>query len=348
MLEQVLEQYDLNNSAVKIIPFGSGLINHTWLIKDSAHDFILQKINQTVFSNPETIAYNIRLLADYLAIHYPDYLFIQPVTTRKGEDMVHLTGEGYFRLFPYVKGSHSIDIVNNPAQAFEAAQQFGRFTKLLSGIDCRLLKITLPDFHNLTLRYRQFQLALLNGNKQRIKESASVIKEIQSFSDIVTTSEWLTKNHILTQRATHHDTKISNVLFNEQGKALCVIDLDTVMPGYFISDVGDMLRTYLSPVSEEEADFTKIEIRDEYFRAIAEGYAGEMKDELSATEKDYFIYAGKFMIYMQALRFLTDYINNDSYYGARYEGHNLIRANNQLVLLQRLSEKEEHLKLASS
>ena len=130
------------------------------------------------------------------------------------------------------------------------------------------------------------------------------------------------------------------MLFDEQQNGLCVIDLDTVMPGYFISDVGDMFRTYLCPVSEEEKDFSKITIRTDYFKAIAEGYLGQMKDELTQIEKDHFVYAGKFMIYMQALRFLTDHLNNDVYYGARYEGHNFVRAGNQAMLLQKLIENE--------
>ena len=120
-----------------------------------------------------------------------------------------------------------------------------------------------------------------------------------------------------------------------------MIDLDTVMPGYFISDVGDMMRTYLSPVSEEEKDYSKIEVRDEYFKAIVNGYLHEMNDELTSVEKHYFVYAGKFLIYMQAIRFVTDYFNDDIYYGAKYPGQNLIRANNQVVLLQRLMQKEE-------
>jgi hypothetical protein len=130
------------------------------------------------------------------------------------------------------------------------------------------------------------------------------------------------------------------VLFDKNNKGLCVIDLDTVMPGYFISDVGDMMRTYLSPVSEEEKEFEKIIVRNDFFEAIIEGYGGEMNDELTTVEKDYFLFSGKFMIYMQALRFLTDYLNNDIYYGAKYEGHNLIRAKNQLTLLQRIIEME--------
>jgi hypothetical protein len=132
-------------------------------------------------------------------------------------------------------------------------------------------------------------------------------------------------------------------LFDKNGNGLCVIDLDTVMPGYFISDVGDMIRTYVSPVSEEEKDFSKIQIRQDYFQAIVDGYLSEMKDELSDEEKNYFVYAGKFMIYMQAIRFFADYFNNDIYYGSKYEGHNLVRGNNQLELLKQLLAKENQL-----
>jgi thiamine kinase-like enzyme len=144
-------------------------------------------------------------------------------------------------------------------------------------------------------------------------------------------------------RVTHHDTKISNVLFDKKEEAICVIDLDTVMPGYFISDVGDMVRTYVSPVSEEEKDFDLITVRKDFYRAIVEGYAKEMKDELTEMETRHFFYAGQFMIYMQALRFLTDHLNNDVYYGAKYEGQNFVRANNQFILFQRLTEKEDSL-----
>jgi Ser/Thr protein kinase RdoA (MazF antagonist) len=215
------------------------------------------------------------------------------------------------------------------------------FTKLLGGLDVSRLKITLPEFHNLSLRYQQFEKALLNGNPERIYESAESIRIIRENRNIVTVYESIMRNPEFRLRAIHHDTKISNVLFNENDRGICVIDLDTLMPGSFISDLGDMLRTYVSPVSEEEADFSKIKFREEYFDAIIDGYLGELRDELTDTEKEHVVYAGKFMIYMQAIRFLTDHLNNDSYYGARYEGHNFLRANNQLTLLHKLIEKEK-------
>ena len=165
--------------------------------------------------------------------------------------------------------------------------------------------------------------------------------ELLSYSEIVTEYENIIVNSNFKKRVTHHDTKISNVLFDDAGRGLCVIDLDTVMPGYFISDVGDMMRTYLSPVSEEEKDFNKIEIREDFYKAIVNGYYSEMKDVLTKTEKHYFFYAGTFMIYMQAIRFLKDYLNDDIYYGSKYPGHNLVRAGNQAILLKRLIEKKD-------
>jgi Ser/Thr protein kinase RdoA (MazF antagonist) len=342
MLQDILNAYGFVNE-VEVQPFGTGLINHTWTVNNGQNKLILQRINHKIFKAPADIAVNIRLIGNYLLKQHPGYLFVTPEKTLQQEDMVYITKEGYYRLFPFVKGSHTIDVVSSAAQAFEAAKQFGRFTKLLGNFPCEQLHITLPDFHNLPLRYTQFEKAIATGNAARIKESAATIEFLQRNRTIVATSERIRANPAFKKRVTHHDTKISNVLFDENDKGLCVIDLDTVMPGYFISDVGDMLRTYLSPVSEEETDLSKIEIRIDYFEAIAQGYLGEMNDELSTEEKQHFVYAGKFMIYMQALRFLTDYLNDDVYYGSKYEGHNFMRAKNQVVLLEKLIGKEEDL-----
>lgn len=343
MLQKVLTAFGLNEDNDKAEPFGSGLINHTWKIKNGNNTFILQRINDKIFKDPVAIAYNVAITARYLQQQYPEYLFVMPVKSIYKEDIFFDDEHGYFRLSPFVENSHTIDVVKQPQEAYEAAAQFGKFTKLLAGFDATKLKITLPDFHNLTLRYQQFQQALLQGNVNRIQQSKELIQAIIGNKSILDVYEKIKLNPHFKIRVAHHDTKISNVLFDDNNKGLCVIDLDTLMPGYFISDVGDMLRTYLSPVSEEEKDFSKIEIRDNYFSAIAEGYIGQLKIELSIEEKNHFVYAGKFMIYMQAIRFLTDYINNDIYYGAKYEGHNFVRAGNQLTLLQKLIDKENKL-----
>src|SRR5688572_19632996 len=341
MLKSVLQAYGLTSDLLKVTAFGSGLINHTWRIKNNHEDYILQRINDSVFKQPLAIAHNIQNIAKYLQQHYPEYLFVTPVKTTTGEEMFHDKDEGYFRLFPFLSNSQTIDVVQSSLQAYEAAKQFGKFTRLLSGFDHTQLKITLPDFHNLSLRYHQFKESLIYGNDERVKEAAAAIHLMKQHTYIVDEYEKIKTSPGFKLRVTHHDTKISNILFDESSHGLCVIDLDTVMPGYFISDVGDMMRTYLSPASEEEKDFSAINVREEFYKAIVEGYGSEMKDELTPTEKKYFVYAGKFMIYMQALRFLTDYINNDIYYGSRYPGHNFVRANNQMVLLQHLLEKEK-------
>jgi len=334
-MQEVLQQYGFSENDCSIQPLGNGLINRTWLLVSAGKKYVLQKINHAIFRLPADIAYNIRLLADHLKQAHPDYLFVSPIRTLGGDDLVKTTN-GYFRLFPFINNSHTIDVVEKPEQAYEAAKQFGKFTRLLSGFDAGRLKITLPDFHNLGLRYRQFEEAVVNGNAGRVKESATLIDFIKANKNIADEFEKSKAN--LKLRCIHHDTKISNVLFDDAGKGLCVIDLDTVMPGYFISDIGDMMRTYLSPVSEEEKDFSRIRVRKEYYEAIENGYLSEMGVELTPIEKTFFHYSGKFMIYMQALRFLTDHLNNDKYYGAKYEGHNFIRAGNQVTLLQRLME----------
>jgi Ser/Thr protein kinase RdoA (MazF antagonist) len=343
MFDIFYKEFGIDSSA-HIKPFGSGLINNTWLISEDKNDFILQRINSNVFKRPDDIAANIRLIADHLKTTHPEYLFVTPQRTLNGDDMIFIDGEGYFRLFPFIKNSHTVDTVTSTSQAYEAARQFGRFTNVLSSFQVDKLKITIRDFHNLALRYSQFESAIKEGNKERIKASNEIISFLKAQQEIVTISERINNDQGFKKRVTHHDTKISNVLFDSNDHGLCVIDLDTVMPGYFISDFGDMMRTYLSPVSEEEKDLSKIEIREDYFKAIADGYLSEMQNELTATEKDHLVYAGKFLIYMQALRFLTDHMNNDIYYGAKYEGHNFMRANNQVVLLKKLIEKEKKLK----
>jgi Ser/Thr protein kinase RdoA (MazF antagonist) len=340
MFFKVLAAYGLNEDDCAIQAYGTGLINHTWKITCKGDEYILQHINHEVFGQPGLIAENINALAAYLNLHFPEYPFIQPLGTSDGRPLVYTEDRGYFRLTPFVTASHTYDVAKTSQLAYEAARQFGKFTKLLSGFPAENLHITLPDFHNLSLRCEQFETALLHGNPDRIKEAGEYIDAIRKFNHILTRFEYIRMHPEFRTRVTHHDTKISNVLFDKTDKGLCVIDLDTVMPGYFISDFGDMMRTYLSPVSEEEKDFSRIVIREDYFKAIVRGYLSEMKDELSTEEVAHVVYAGQFMIYMQAIRFLTDHLNNDRYYGAKYEGHNLVRAGNQIALLERLTEKE--------
>ncbi|RYF97854.1 MAG: aminoglycoside phosphotransferase family protein, partial [Chitinophagaceae bacterium] len=259
MPRSVLQEYGIEEEMLRLIPFGNGLINNTWKIEIPGREYILQKINQAVFKQPEQIAANIRMIADYLAEHHPEYHFVAPVMSNDGRDMVQNKESGFFRLFPFVSDSHTVDVVETPEQAGEAAMQFGRFTRLLSGFDATKLHTTIPLFHDLAYRYDKFLEAIQNGNRRRVYEAEDLIKYLLRNSGIVNEYKKITTDPGFRLRVTHHDTKISNVLFDPEERGLCVIDLDTVMPRYFISDVGDMMRTYLSPVSEEEKDFDKIE-----------------------------------------------------------------------------------------
>lgn len=338
MFSTILQAYLLNTNST-ITPITNGLINNTYKITTPTNEhFVLQKINEYVFTNPYIIESNIKHIASYLEKKHPQYFFTKPLKLPSGNQMMLVAGEGYFRIFPFVADSHSKKVVQTPQQAYEAAAQFGKFTSLLNNFDVSLLQNSIPDFHHLTLRYQQFEEALQKGNPNRIAEVKEEIIFLQSHKNIAKQYNAIVNNSSFKFRVTHHDTKISNVLFDSDDKALCVIDLDTIMPGYFISDLGDMFRTYLSPANEEETDFTKIKVRKEYYDAIVNGYLSFMKDSLTDQEMQHIHYAGEFMIYMQALRFLTDYLNNDIYYGAKYEAHNYNRAKNQIVLLQKFKK----------
>jgi hypothetical protein len=339
MIETVLRSYLPDVEHFSLIPIGSGLIHRTWKVEVSGGKaYILQEVNTAVFNNPAAIADNLDKIGRWLAEHEPEYRFTAPLLTADGSVFYRDLAGGYLRMFPYVKGSKTYDVVINPDQAFEGSRQFGLFTRTLRNFDVRVLQETLPHFHDLELRYDQFDRAVFSGDDLRVRDSAKLIAFLRGQRVLVDEYIALRRDPGFFLRVTHHDTKISNVLFDDRDKGLCVIDLDTVMPGYFISDVGDMIRTYVSPASEEEVDLNKVVVRQEFYQAIRDGYLGVMGEVLSAAEQGRFNFAGLFMVYMQALRFLADHLTGDLYYGARYEGHNYNRAANQVALLQKLME----------
>lgn len=343
MLHEILEAFGLPAKDCLLQKIDSGLINGTWKVTAGDREYILQRINGHVFKSPQDISDNVLKLNRFLAAHSPDYLFIAPIAATSGRYLVQSSSGVYYRLMPFVGSSHTIDTVSTRHEAYEAARQFGRFTGLLSGLGTEELHYTLPDFHNLELRFGQFEAAHRQADQERLREAALPIRDAFTHQGLVRTYQAIKANRDIPLRVIHHDTKISNVLFDEAGKGLCVIDLDTAMPGYFISDVGDMMRTYLSPVNEEERDFSKITVREDYFEAVMEGYFAEMASKLTASEKELCLYAGKYMIYMQALRFLTDFLNGDTYYATSYPKQNLVRAQNQFTLLNRYLEAGERL-----
>ncbi|HTR27833.1 MAG TPA: aminoglycoside phosphotransferase family protein [Puia sp.] len=339
MLEKVISAFLPEIERPLLQPVGSGLIHHTWKVEvGGGRAYILQEVNTNVFQRPMAIAANLDRIGRYLAEHEPQYLFAAPLRTTAGAVFFEDERGSFYRMFPFVRGSRTYDVVESPEQAYEASRQFGLLTSHLRGFDVSQLEETLPHFHDLELRYEQFERAVASGDRSRARDSLALIRFLQGRRELVDVYIRIRHDPEFTLRVTHHDTKISNVLFDQRDKGLCVIDLDTVMPGYFISDVGDMVRTYVSPASEEEVDLTKIVIRREYYQAIHDGYLGVMGDALGASEREQFFYSGLFLSYMQALRFLADHLNQDVYYGARYPGHNYYRAANQAALLQKLME----------
>jgi Ser/Thr protein kinase RdoA (MazF antagonist) len=338
VLDEILKRYGIV-PGYKAEIISTGLINATWKITTHEGSFILQRVNTNVFRSPEKVAENIDLLSEH-ARKYPDYLFVGALTTTTGESAVTSSAKEFYRLFEFIPDSHTINKVTVPEEAYEASRQFGKFTTVFSGVDATRLHITIPGFHDLSWRNKQFQDSLKNGNPDRISRAKELCEKVAEHAGILSTYNKLTSNRAFKKRVTHHDTKISNVLYDQNNKGLCVIDLDTVMPGYYISDVGDMMRTYLAIATEEETDIKKIEIRMDVFKAIVQGYLETMHTVLSKDELDHFVYSGSFLTYMQALRFLTDYLNDDRYYGAKYPEHNYDRALNQLTLLSRIEERK--------
>lgn len=342
--DEILKAYGYSASTVTLQQIGSGHINRTYLLcVNSGEKFILQNINTHVFKNPFAIANNIKAVADYLAVNNLDYLFPTPVETITG-DLMFCHNNQYWRLMPFVANTTAFDTLNDPRQAYEAAKQFGKLSRLLNNFNTSILQPTIPGFHDLVLRYQQFTTALTEAKKE-FKESAK--KEIAAALNhhfIVSYYQSYLNRPDFLDRVMHHDTKISNVLLaNGDDTGVCVIDLDTLMTGKFISDLGDMMRTYLCAFSENETDMEKIKIRLPYFKATVQGYLSEMGNSLTQTEKELILFSGKYIIYMQALRFLTDYLNGSIYYPITYPTQNLDRTKNQFKLLSELFENEKAL-----
>lgn len=335
---KILREYTIESENFTANPFGNGLINSTFLVTTNSGKYILQKINTDVFTKPEIIASNLELAGNYLTNTAPDYLFIKPIKTIGKQPYAKLN-DSFYRLTSFVENSYSINTIEQPEQAFMAAKAFAKLTKQLDGINTQQFKATIPEFHNLSFRFYKFTQSIDQATPTRKQEAKNLIANFLSRKNIVTTYEELSTNPQMPTRILHHDTKINNVLFDKTtGEAIAVCDLDTLMPGLIISDIGDMFRTSLSALAEDATDYEKITIREEIYKAIYDGYLTELADVLTETELNYLNFGGEFMIYMQGLRFLTDYLNGDVYYPVNHPNHNFERATNQWFLLKAFQE----------
>lgn len=348
-MQHVLAGFGLDPQQFDVQPFGSGHINKTFLAADrnGGAGYVLQQINTQIFKQPAIIARNHKLTADFLAERHPSYFFVRAIPAKDGGEMFIDNDTKHWRLLPHIANTYTVDQADTPKQAYEAAKQFGRFAKLTTGIELSTFAPSIPNFHDLSLRYEAFASAIQTGSAERRQAAANAVAAYLALKHIAKTYAGLIKNNTLPTRLMHHDTKINNVLLRQGTHAgVCVVDLDTLMPGKVISDLGDMVRTYVSPVSEEERDLGRVVVREDFFLALIDGYLSEVRDALTPAEKAHVFYAGQFMVYMQGIRFLTDFLNGDVYYPIKYPHHNLDRACNQLTLLQRLNEKQDVLQHA--
>jgi hypothetical protein len=335
----VLSAYGLNPDLFSVERLGKGHIHATYKVTGT-QTFLLQKFNNHVFTRPEVVEKNIRLTASYLKETSPDYFFVSPIATKEGRDLVYDAKGSPWRLSPFVDNSYSIDEASTTEQAFRAAEAFGKLGRLLDKCDVTLYEAAIDRFHDLSYRFDQFNEALRAASADRILTAGSVIAQAHRCESLVVRYKDLISRGILRQRIFHNDTKVNNVLFdNNTHEVRAVVDLDTLMPGYFIYDLGDLVRTIVSPVSEEEKDLERVQVRDDFYKAIVEGYMAEMGGTLSDEERGTIGFSGQMMTCIMALRFIADFLRGDTYYQTTYPGQNLVRARNQFRLLELLMQK---------
>lgn len=324
-----------------------GLINTTWRVMfEDEPRIILQRINTNIFLDPAILDHNISVLQEHADRKISSNSALsQPFPTLisfNGQHMIKGNNNDYYRAFKYVSESYSMLSPSTAESAYEASKQFGYFAAFFSDLDVSQLATTIPNFHNLQAKYDYF-LSSLHGDgiPCRIEYAQDAIAEIQSLHYICHQFNEITSQNLLPTRTVHHDAKVANMLFHVRShKGLCVVDLDTTMPGLFLSDVGDLLRTSLCPYDEEETNFEKIQVRLDYFEAVMKGYLEYMGPLLTPAECQRLVFAGELIIFMQAVRFLSDFLRGDVYYRFSHDLHNYHRACNQLYLLRSYRSKK--------
>ncbi|MFM9947823.1 MAG: phosphotransferase enzyme family protein [Saprospiraceae bacterium] len=336
-----------NQTDFEITSFGHGNINDTWKLTVSENGqkkpYLLQRLNHLVFRQPEQVMANISNVARHLLAKNYAPGILHPCPDREGSILFCDEAGNYWRVFPFFEDTITLETVNDPEQAFVASQAFGAFLEALADLDPASLHETIPGFHNSVARLAVFQEAVAKDVAGRLAgvraEVALVLKESSLFQHIF--------NLNLPLRVVHNDAKIGNILLDEHAeKAVAVIDWDTIMPGYLLSDLGDIARTMAASCSEDEADPAKVVFRMPVFEAICKGFLPPLRHILTVEERDALHLAPRWIILEQAMRFLGDYLAGDVYYKIRHPLHNLERARNQLALYQSALEQEAFLREA--
>lgn len=310
--------------------------------------YILQRINDYVFKDPAQVMRNVEKVTRHITwklmrrrgrCNAGQILTLYPA--RGGRNYIVLPEEGgMWRCYNNIEGTHTYDVVENTRQAYQAGYAFGSFQELVSDMNPEDIKESIPDFHNTAKRYQKLLESVAADVKGRAADCQAELELLAGWADRYSKLTDMQARGEIPTRITHNDTKINNVMLDEESdQAVCVIDLDTVMPGLSLYDFGDMVRTATCEAEEDEKDLSKVKLEMPFFESLVEGYLDATNEFLTQSEIDNLAFAGWLITTEIAIRFLTDYLDGDLYFRTEYPEHNLVRARNQLKLAQSIDEK---------
>jgi hypothetical protein len=349
-LPAIYDSFDGAGSFIGAQAFGSGHINSTYHIRisDQGHPgYVLQRINHLIFRNVDALMENIERVTGHLRRKIlmdggdPDRQTLTLIPARTGKSYMTDETGNFWRMYRFINRTRSYDMVVNPLLAREGGRTFGRFMQLLADLPGGPLHETIPKFHDLEWRLQAFEAAVSADARRRAGLTGREIDAIRSRADVMQTVLRLGRAGLIPFRITHNDTKFNNLLFDEHDQGLCVVDLDTVMPGHVHYDFGDSIRTVTSTALEDESDLTKVEFNIGLFDGFAAGFLEQTRAVLVQSETEQLVLAARLMPYIMGLRFLTDYLVGDSYYKIAYSEHNLVRARNQFKLLASMERQQD-------
>jgi thiamine kinase-like enzyme len=348
-LKKIYNSFAADGTFADGVLCGNGHIHDTFRIETSENekdDYILQRLNNKVFRNIPELQENIERVTNHLfnkllSIPGADIKreCLTLVGAKNGKSWIEDEDGNFWRMFIFIPDHIVYDIVDSPEKAFEGGKAIGRFQAFLTDLPGISLHETIPSFHDVEKRIDNFNFTLKNDPVGRVKETVKETDFILKRADEMRIIQKLGREGKIPVRITHNDTKFNNILFDKNGKSLCIIDLDTVMPGYFHSDFGDAIRTGANIATEDENDLSKIKMNIDLFEAYARGYLSETNNTLNGIEKEYLAFSPLLMTYEQALRFLTDYIDGDKYYRIHNKNHNIQRTRAQIRLLESMEEQ---------
>lgn len=340
-----LAHFPATGESISIEPFGPGHINDSFLVISRSGDrvserFLLQRLNSRVFERPVEVIENMQRVCDQLRAaarrrgDNSDRSVLRLLPTRSGETFWH-DSSGHWRLMPFIERTRAVESVTQPEQAYQAALAFGRFQADLIDLPGARLHETIPDFHDTPRRFDALDLAIAADSADRERSCRPEIEFAMERRDRAGVLLDLRRGGAIPERIVHNDAKISNVLLDaDTGWAICVVDLDTVMPGLSLFDFGDMVRTMATYAAEDEPDLTQVRVEIELFEALARGYLESAGGFLTPVERANLVPAGWVIALEQGVRFLADYLAGDRYYKTRSDDQNLQRTRTQFAILR--------------